>query len=446
MQTSSSKLTTYASSYRDLFGNQRLFDGFVGILQGILGSQSLHMSKIANSSSLLAGPHAERRVRRLVHGDNRRAPLAAEALTDRLTGEGAKKLAWEDEVLLILDESDLRKPFASSMEHLDTVRSLDGELVPGFRTLNVLGIGASGQRAILYHHSFSSTAPGFKSVGVEYKRAMDKVTNALRNVGAGRLLWVIDRAGDDLALMRHLHEAGSSFVIRVQHVNRKCKQGGKNTNLAKAMEAAPVLGKATLERRLLDPNSKRHRNQQVPVQLTGTEVELRESPGLVVSVAQVKPPLSERGWLLMSNLRLHPNEADRPGRCRFVQDEAAVLQRMLSVYRQRWSIEDLFAWTKGALGWESVRLMSFGALRTLVAFAWLGAAFLYNLGSDAENQGVQFLAQLGGAQAGNNKPGMRRLATGLRHLASYLLVATYAPQLGGDDALIALAHRLLPAP
>jgi hypothetical protein len=438
----------------------------VGTLQGILGSQSLHVSKIANAvldkaappgpvrSSLLTGPHAERRVRRLVHGGNQRAPLAAEALMERLTEEGAKRLAWEDEVLLILDESDLRKPFASSMEHLDTVRSLDGELVPGFRTLNVLGIGASGQRAILYHHSFSASAPGFESVGVEYRRAMDKVTNALRNVGAGRLLWVIDRAGDDLTLMRHLHEAGSSFVIRVQHVKRKCKRGGKNTNLAKAMEAAPVLGEATLERRLLDPSSKRHRNQPVPIQLAGTEVELREALGFVVSVAEVISPLSERDWLLLSNLRLHPNEADRPRRlelrtlvvCRFVQDEAAVLKRMLSVYRQRWAIEDLFTWTKGALGWESVRLMSFEPLRTLVAFAWLGAAFLYDLGSDAENLGVQFLAQLGGAKPGDNKPGMRRLAIGFRHLALYLLVATYAPQLGGDDALIALAHRVLPAP
>ncbi|CAA9247016.1 MAG: hypothetical protein AVDCRST_MAG93-1573 [uncultured Chloroflexia bacterium] len=434
MQTSPSKLTTYASNYRDLFGDQRLFDGFVGTLQGILGSQSLHLSKIANASSLLTGQHAERRVRRLVHGDNQRAPLSAEALTERLTKEGVSKLAWEDEVLLILDESDLRKPFATCMEHLDTVRSLDGELVPGFRTLNVLGIGASGQRAILYHHSFSASAPGFESASVEYRWAMDKVTNALRGVGVGRLLWVIDRAGDDLKLMKHLHEAGSSFVIGVQHVNRKCKHKGRNTSVAQAVEVAPVLGEATLERRLLDPSSKRHRNQHVPVQLAGTEVELRESLGFVVSVAQVKSPLNERGWLLLSNLRLHPDE------------EVAVLQRLLSVYRQRWAIEDLFAWTKGALGWESVRLMSFGALRTLVAFAWLGAAFLYDLSSDAESQGVQFLAQLGGAQAGNKKPGMRRLATGLRHLASYLLVATYAPQFGGDDALLTLAHLVLPAP
>ena len=97
-----------------------------------------------------------------------------------------------------------------------------------------------------------------------------------------------------------------------------------------------------------------------------------------------------------------------------------MLQRMLSVYRQRWSIEDLFAWTKGALGWESVRLMSFEPLRILVAFAWLAAAFLHGLGADLADEGVQFLARLGGWQGGDSKPGPRTFAIGIAHLASYL--------------------------
>jgi len=219
----------------------------VGTLQGILGSHSLCVSKLANASSLLPGQHAERRVRRLVHGENSRAALSAEVITQRLTEEGAKKLAWEQEVLLILDESDLRKPFASCMEQLDTVRSLDGELIPGFHTLNVLGIGASGQRAILYHHSFSTTAPGFKSVSAEYQRAIEKVTRALRAVGVGRLLWVIDRAGDDLELMKQVHRLGSSFVIRAQPIKRKCTHQGQHSNLAKVLEQAPALTEATLE-------------------------------------------------------------------------------------------------------------------------------------------------------------------------------------------------------
>ncbi len=62
------------------------------------------------------------------------------------------------------------------MEHLDTVRNLDGEPVAGFHTLTVLGIGESGVRALLYQSSFSTTAPGFRSVNEEYRKAMKQVS------------------------------------------------------------------------------------------------------------------------------------------------------------------------------------------------------------------------------------------------------------------------------
>ncbi len=39
MQKNLSKLSEFALAYRDLFRDKRLFAGFVGTLQGILGSQ-----------------------------------------------------------------------------------------------------------------------------------------------------------------------------------------------------------------------------------------------------------------------------------------------------------------------------------------------------------------------------------------------------------------------
>ena len=92
-----------------------MFDGFVGSLQGIIASHSLKVSQIANASHVLGtSQHAERRVHRLVHAENRRAAVNAGDLTKRLTQEAAKRLAWQKRVLLIIDESDLRKPFAKS--------------------------------------------------------------------------------------------------------------------------------------------------------------------------------------------------------------------------------------------------------------------------------------------------------------------------------------------
>ena len=43
------------------------------------------------------------------------------------------------------------------MPALMPVRALDGDLVPGYRTLNVLGVMPE-RRGVLYHRLFSSTA------------------------------------------------------------------------------------------------------------------------------------------------------------------------------------------------------------------------------------------------------------------------------------------------
>lgn len=177
---------------------------------------------MAASNPLTAGvKHSERRLRRLVHGDNERAEVSAEALGKVLTSEGAKRVKGEQEVLLVIDESDLRKPFASELEHLGSVRDLEGEPVAGFHTLTVLGIGASGGRALLYQTSFSTRAPGFRSVNDEYRKAIKQVSGALREQRVGRLLWVMDRGFDDSKLLSWLHARGECFVVRTQHPERK---------------------------------------------------------------------------------------------------------------------------------------------------------------------------------------------------------------------------------
>ena len=432
MQTKLSKLETFAAGYKDLFKDRRLFDGFVGTLQGIIGSGDLRVSRIAKSSSSLGTSlHAERRVRRLVHNQNDRADLSADRLTTQLTKEGAKRLQGEHEVLLIVDESDLRKPFASCLEHLDTVRSLEGEPVSGFHTLNVLAIGESGVRAIVYHHSFSTLEPGFKSANVAYCQAIDAVTAALRAQGVGRLLWVVDRAGDNLKLMRHIHQKGDCFVTRVQHMKRKCLLNNRPSNLTKVLGSAPLLANANLEKRLLDPSAKRHKHEPVPVAIAAVQVELADALGLEVCVAQVRSKLKTKGWVLITNLTLREGE------------EQQLLERLLKTYRQRWAIEDLFAWSKSSLGWETVQLMSFEALKTLVAFAWIAAAFLHDLGVAEEDEALDFLTRLGQTHT-KGRPGPRTFSTALEHLASFLVVTQYAPLVGGDDALLSLAHRLFP--
>jgi len=153
-------LVTFVSPYKKLFRDKRLFEGFQACIWGIIGSGSCRVSQIASHNPITGNvPHGERRLRRLLHANNQRAEVDADTLGEVLSEEGAKLLAGEQEVLLVIDESDLRKPYSRHLEYLDSVSDLSGKRVPGYVTLNVLGIGESGQRALLYQRTFSSNDP-----------------------------------------------------------------------------------------------------------------------------------------------------------------------------------------------------------------------------------------------------------------------------------------------
>jgi len=92
---------------------------------------------------LAPGAYGAQRVIRLATGEStKRSQVDAEHLTACLRQRGVAQLAASDsqELWLIADCSDLRKAYAQEMPALMTVRDLDGDLVPGYRTLNVLGV------------------------------------------------------------------------------------------------------------------------------------------------------------------------------------------------------------------------------------------------------------------------------------------------------------------
>ncbi len=67
----------------------------------------------------------------------------------KLCAHGAAQLQDEPHVWVVFDGSDVRKPHARQMEHLQRVRRLEGSgTVPGYATRNVLGIGRE-RRGIL---------------------------------------------------------------------------------------------------------------------------------------------------------------------------------------------------------------------------------------------------------------------------------------------------------
>ncbi len=149
--------------------------------------------------------------------------------------------------------------------------------------------------------------------------------------------------------------------------------------------------------------------------------------------------------MLLSNLRLDDERAA----------QLALAERIVQAYRQRWAagrpvqcrfaqdIENLFSWTKDALDWESVRLLDYEALRTLVALAWLAATFIFDLGATLEQPEVLFLATLGGWTPGKAKPGKAALCKGLAQLSHHLVLEHLAKDPAEAASLRRLTHDLL---
>src|SRR5437868_14650624 len=131
-------LTSYVKHFDGLIGDRRTRKTFGEIVKGIIGAGSLICQQIASQSAELSqGKKGSQRVIRLATGQStQRSELDAEHLTQRLREVAVEQLeqAPEEEVWLIADSSDLRKPYAEVMPSLMQVRDLDEQLVPGYRT------------------------------------------------------------------------------------------------------------------------------------------------------------------------------------------------------------------------------------------------------------------------------------------------------------------------
>ena len=443
-----SPLADYLTDYRSLIGDQRTAVTFGEVVQGIIGAGSLVCERIAAQSAVLAAAQdGGQRVSRLATGEStQRSQLDAEHLTERLRQRGVAQLAngTGTELWLIADGSELRKPYAQAMPALMQVRDLDGDLVPGYRTLNVLGV-LPGRRGVLYHRLFSSAAADFVSEPSEVQQARHTVSAAVAELKARvTVSWVLDSGFDDVAVWRTVWEQQERLVCRVKHAERLVEYRAGNDewrrgDLYKAQERLRLVATAQTTMVVQRGRQERPKEQVVtaeiracPVRLTYDTHGRREGSGETrqkeLWLVEVRLLGTKREpWLLLT---------DWP-----VTDEASALH-VFRMYRQRWAVEDSFKFTKTCLGWEEVQLLDLTGIRTLVALAWVAAGFLYELGVTLEWAEVQLLARLGGWVARkDNKPGKIVLTRGLRRLLDMLvtqqLLANYEAEHGALPPRIA---------
>lgn len=353
----------------------------------------------------------------------KRSELDPARLTAKLQAHGAERLRGEAEVWVVLDGSDLRKPHASRMEHLQRVKRLEGGgTVNGYRTLNAIGIGTGGRRGLLYHRLFSSHAPDFVSEAEETRAAIRSVGAVLAPLVAegAEVVEIVDAGFDDVAVWAEVWGQGHRLVCRLCHRDRLVRPtpeapachladlAPRLRDLAR-VEAEMVVQKTGQERPKLQPVTATVAAAPLvvawrPGQRTTAEGEARDRACWLVEVRLAKVG-GEPWWLL----------TDRPVE---TAEQATAIFRM---YCQRWSIEDAFKTAKTCLGWEDVQVLAYDAVRLLVALGWVATGFLFELGVTLEWGEVRLLRRLGGGEDRPTRPpGKAVLARGLRRLFDYL--------------------------
>jgi Transposase DDE domain len=411
-------LTSYVKHFDRLMGDQRPRKTFGEAVKGIIAAGSLICQQIAaRSGELSRGKKGSQRVIRLASGEStQRSELDAEHLTKRLREVAVEQLAQapEEELWLIADSSDLRKPYAEVMPYL-----MDERLVPGYRTLNVLGL-TPGRRGLVYHRLISSQAPAFVSEPAEVQQALATVSQALAPLKAEKTVsWLLDSGFDDVAVWRTIWEQDEHLVVRLYHTDRQVafqdQQGQWHEgDIAQATSHLRLLARVETSLRL-------KRGKQVRPKQQPGQVELAACPVRVSYWSNVRRPgdkgtlVSKTLWLLQVRVLGVDWEpwlllTDWP------VSDAESATRIFTMYRQRWSVEDAFKFVKTALGWEEVQVLDWQGIRTLVALG-----FLFDLGVSFEWAEVQLLAKLGGWEPHKDRlPGKITLQRGLSRLLEML--------------------------
>ncbi|MBN2258678.1 MAG: transposase [Anaerolineaceae bacterium] len=348
----------------------------------------------------------------MAEGDStKRSRLEADQVTSVLREQGVANLMAEPELELVLDGMELRRPGAHEQEYLMSVKALDGSLVNGYRSFNVLGMGQEA-RGLLYHKLISSNMPDFNSENMEIKAAINQTEQAL--VGfEGAKTWAIDMGFDNDDVWWEIWKHPNSHMVnRVYHMERIVEwqtASGKweERYLDATFQYMKHLATIETELEIRLQGQKYAKRQKVTVELSAVPIRVYHPE----DKTKTKPVWFVRAkvlgavgkpWYLLTDWPVHN------------ADDAV---RIFRFYRRRWSVEDTFKFIKTSFGIEEVQMLSFEAVRRLVAFGWVAAGFLFHLGLTLEQPEVRLLAVLGGWEERKNRPpGKQIIARGLRRL------------------------------
>ena len=247
------------------------------------------------------------------------------------------KISIPDNPLVIVDESEIVKPYAEKMENLALVRvGSKNVLEKGYPTLNFSMASPKTKHPLpLYNHLYSSKEDDFQSQNIEIAKGFNTVHTFL---GKKKATFVMDRGYDRNTIYEYVQNIGHHFVTRLNdnryliHKNRRIK--------------VPDLAK------------RRKGKINFKTEIQGKEYSLK------VSHIKVKLPVLQDMPLNMVVVYGYGEKPMKLLTNHSIKGKDDVL-RILKSYITRWRIEELFRVQKEEFQLEKTRTMTLSSLRIL---------------------------------------------------------------------------------
>jgi hypothetical protein len=314
------------------------------MLYGIACEQSLHLSKIARSLS--ENIPLIKTINRLSFELSR--PGLWQKVTDGILQRA--KVNITADTLLILDLSDIAKPYAKRMEYLGRVHDGScGELADGYWTVQVIAAQAGRSEIIpLYNRLYAINAPDCPGENGEIFRAINMVSRAVNNKG----IWVMDRGMDRKIIFDQILSSGRRFIVRLKGDRWLVYRGQKII----ASELAQRCFRPYSETLIWE---ERDKESSYDITYGFSKVYLPDIPLplclVVVDGFGVEP------LMILTNLPLTKN---RP-----------VLLHVVKSYLTRWAIEETIRFIKQSYAVEDVRVQTYTRLQNIMALVLAAAYF-----------------------------------------------------------------------
>ena len=326
---------------------------FIGdMMYGIMSAKDVKLSSVVRALKEEITPKkVEDRLSRMLSSEGLEG-----GLHDVIAAEGARKV--HQDTLIILDPSDVQKPYAKKMEHLAKVwDGSKGEVGDNLGYWGCMAVACErgGRRPVpLHFRLWSADSPGFVSENEEVEGIVKTVSKHTKRRG----IYVYDRGGDNIEFYRFLLSMGLDFIVRLKE--RYVKSWKRKVMCGELAWQCRMLYREVVE---FDHHGEEKR---VTIEFGAVPVRLPDIPGRLLHMVVVRG-FGKQPMMLLTTLAKNTSRD--------------ALWQVVEGYITRWRIEDTIRYAKRSYNLEDIRLFKYGKLKAMAAvvlatmyfsMAWIG--------------------------------------------------------------------------